>query len=139
MKVLPECLVLDVVPADPHTEAQAASGKEINVGCLPRDERRRALWKDQDSRRETDSLGDAGQIGEHHEWVMERIALCVGPSELGRSTGVDRAEYMVVREKVVKSQLLDRSANSSYCAGISSQLDLWIHDADLHRVSVSHG
>ena len=77
-EVLPEGLVLDVVPADPHTEAQPTAGQEIDIGRLPCHERRLALRKDQDPGGETDSLGDAGQIGEHHERVVERVVLGVG-------------------------------------------------------------
>ena len=77
-EVLPEGLVLDVVPADPHTEAQPTAGQEINIGRLPCHEHCLALRKDQDPGGETDSFGDAGQIGEHHERVVERVVLGVG-------------------------------------------------------------
>ena len=52
-EVLPEGLVLDVVPADPHTEPQPAAGQKIDIGCLPCHERRLALREDQDPGRET--------------------------------------------------------------------------------------
>jgi hypothetical protein len=75
MEVLPDSLVLDRVPADPYTEAQSTAGQEINIGRLACDEGCLALRKDEDPGGETDSLGDAGQIGE--------------PSQTGR--GTDRA------------------------------------------------
>src|ERR1700716_3956553 len=74
-EVLPECLVLDVVPADPDTEAQPTTGEKINIGCLPCDERCLALREDQDSGRELDSVSDGGQISEHHERIVERVVL----------------------------------------------------------------
>ena len=52
-EVLPEGLVLDVVPADPHTEAQPTAGQEIDIGRLPCHERGLALRKDQDPGGET--------------------------------------------------------------------------------------
>ncbi len=54
MEVLSEGLVLDVVPADAHAEAQPTAGQEINIGCLSCHERGLALRKDQDSGSETD-------------------------------------------------------------------------------------
>ena len=78
-EVLPEGLVLDVVPADTHAEAEPATGQEVNIGRLPGHERGLALRKDQDPGGEADPLGDAGQIGEHHERVVERVVLGVGP------------------------------------------------------------
>jgi hypothetical protein len=46
--------------------------------------------------------------------------------------GVDGAEHVVVSEKVVKAQVLDRSPNSPNSARISSKLVLRVDDADLH-------
>jgi hypothetical protein len=110
-EVLPKGLVLDVVPADADAQAQSTTGQKINIGRLPRNERRLTLGKDKDTRRETDSLSNGSQIPEHHERVMERVALGVGARELRRSTGVDGAEHMVVSEEVGKAQVLNRFTN----------------------------
>jgi hypothetical protein len=109
MEVLPEGLVLDVVPADAYAQAQSTTRQKINIGRLPSDERRLTLRKDKDTRGETDSLCNGSQISEHHERVMEWVVLGVGAHELRRSTGVDGAEHMVVGEEVVKAQVLDGS------------------------------
>ena len=42
-EVLPEGLVLDMVPADSHAQTQPTLGQEVDVGCLPRHERCLAL------------------------------------------------------------------------------------------------
>jgi hypothetical protein len=133
MEVLPEGLVLDVIPADPRSKAQATAGQEINVGRLPCHEGGLALRKDEDPGGETDSFGDAGQIGEHHERVVEWVELGVGPGELGRSIGVNGAEHVVVGEEVVKAHLLDGSADPPNCGRIASKLVLRVDNADLHR------
>ena len=135
-EVLPERLVLDVVPADPHTEAQPTAGEEIDIGRLPCHERGLALRKDQDPGGEADALGDAGQIGEHHERVVERVVLGVGARQLRRSIGVNGTEHVVVGEQVVKAQVLDRSPDPPNSARISSKLDLRVDDADLHGLGV---
>jgi len=64
-----------VVQADPDTEAQSTAGEKIKIGGLPCDEHRRALREDQDPGGELESFGDGGQIGEHHERVVERVVL----------------------------------------------------------------
>ena len=133
-EVLPEGLVLDVVPADPYTEAQPTAGQEINIGCLPCHERCLALRKYKDPGGETDSLGDAGQIGKHHERLVERVPLGVGTRQLRCPIGVNGTEHMVVREEVVKAQVLDCSANPPNSGRIASKLDLRVDDTDLHGV-----
>ena len=138
-EVLPEGLVLDVVPADPHTEAQPTAGQEIDIGRLPCHERGLALRKDQDPGGETDSLGDAGQIGEHHERVVERVVLGVGARQRRRSIGVNGTEHVVVGEQVVEAQVLDRSPDPPNRGRIPSKLVLRVDDADLHGLQPATG
>ena len=59
-RILPEGLVLDVVPADPDPEAKPTAREEVNIGRLARHERRLALRKDEDPGSKADPLGDAG-------------------------------------------------------------------------------
>ena len=72
-EVLAQGLVLHVAPTDAHTQAQPTAGQQINIGRLPRHERCLALRKDQNPGGEPDALGHAGQKGEHHERVVERV------------------------------------------------------------------
>ena len=132
MKVLSEGLVLDVVPTNANAKAQPTARQKIDIGCLAGDKCRLALRKNQDPGGETDSLGDAGQIGEHHKRVVERVVLGVGACQLRRSTGVNRAQHVVVGEEVVKAQILDRSSEFPNGGGIASKLDLREHDTNLH-------
>ena len=112
-EVLSEGLVLDVAPADADTEAQPAAGQEIDIGGLPCHERGLALREDQDPGRELDSFGDAGQVGEHHERVVERVVLGVRAGQRRCAIGVHGAEHVVVGEEVVKAEVLDRSSRSA--------------------------
>lgn len=139
MEVLPKSFVFDVVPADTYAKPQSTTRQEINVGRLPRDERRLALRKDKDTRGETETLRHGCQIREHHERVMERVVFGVRAGEWWRPTGVDGAEHVVVREEVVKAQVLDRFTNQSDSVRGPSKLDLRVDHANLHRASVCHG
>src|SRR6185312_13962684 len=110
MEVLPEGLVLDVVPAHTYADAQPTAGQKFNIGRLPCDQCRLSLGKHEHTGGEANSLSDRSQIRKHHERIVERVVLRVWAGELRRSTFVDGAEHMVVREEVVKAQGLHRSA-----------------------------
>ncbi len=133
MEVLPKGLVLDMVPADSDAESEPTPGQEVDIGSLPRDERSLALGKDQDSGGESDPVGDASQVSEHHKRVMERIALGIGARQLRRPIGMNGTQHMFVGKKVIKAQVLDRSGKSTNCGGISMKLDLGVRDANLHE------
>jgi hypothetical protein len=135
-EVLSEGLVLDVVPADAHTEAQPTAGEELNVGCLSCHERGLALRKDEDPGRESDALGDPGKIGEHHERIVERVALGVRTRQWTRSVAVNGTKYVVVSKEIVEAGVFDRSPDPSDRGGISAKLVLRVRDADLHGFSV---
>ena len=131
-ELLPEGFVFDVVPADTDTEPQSTAGQQIEIGCLARDERGLALRKDQDPGGELESFGDSGQIGEHHERIVERVVLGIGTRELGCSIGVNGTEHVVICEEVVKAKLLDREPESPDSTRVSMELDLRVDSADLH-------
>ena len=134
MEVLPESLVLDVVPPDADTDPQATPRQEVDIRSLSRDERGLTLRKHEDPGGEPDSLSDSGQIGEHHEGIVKRILLGVGAREWRRPIGVNRSEYMVIGEEMIKPQILDRLPKPPNRGGVPSKLDLGVHDAKLHDV-----
>jgi hypothetical protein len=131
-EVLPEGLVLDVAPPDSHAEPEPAARKELEIGRLPRHQRRLALREDHDAAREPDPLGDGGQVGEHHERIVERVVLGVRAGQPRRAIGMHGAEHVVVGEQVVEAQRLDRGSDAPNRARVSAKLDLWVDDADLH-------
>ncbi len=116
-EVLPEGLVLDVVPADPHAEAKSTAGQEIDIGRLPCHERGLALRQDQDPGGETDPLGDASEVGEHHERIVKRVVLGVAAGQRRRSIGVNGTEHVVVGEEVVEAEIFHRCADSANSVG----------------------
>ena len=136
MKVLPEGLVLDVVPANPDSQPQPPAGQKFNISCLARHERRLALRKYQDPRGETDSLGDGSQMSKHHEWVVEGVVFGIGAHQFGCSIGVDGPKHMFVSEEVVEAQFLRRSPKGPNSGGISSKFDLRVNDANVHETQL---
>jgi len=76
-KVLPQSLVLDMIPAHAYAEAQPTTRQKINICRLPRHERGLTLRENQDPRRELDSFRDPGQIGEQHERIVKRVVLVI--------------------------------------------------------------
>jgi hypothetical protein len=52
-------------------------------------------------------------VGEHHERVVERVALGIRAQQLRRPIRVDSPEYVVVGKQVVETQILDRSPELS--------------------------
>ena len=97
----------------PTPSAEPAAGQEIDIGCLPCHQRGLALREDQDPGGEPDPFGDAGQIGEHDERVVERVVLGVRAGQRRCAIGVHSAEHVVIGEEVVKAEVLDRSSRSA--------------------------
>ena len=124
MEVLPEGLVLDIVPTDSHAEPEPTPRQEVDIGRLACHERGLALRQDQNPGGESDSLGDARQVGKHHEWVMERIVLGVGAYQWRRPIGMDGSEDMVVGQKMVEAQVFDRPPEMPTAMG-SPRSSIW--------------
>jgi hypothetical protein len=120
-----------MVPADSRAQPQPAPRQQVNVGRLPRHERCLALREDQDPGGETDPLGDAGEVGEHHERVMERVVLGLGAGEQGRPAGVNSSEHVVIGEEMIKAQVLGSSPDPPDSARVPAELGLRVDDTDL--------
>ena len=126
-----------MVPADTDTEAQPPPGQQIDIGRLPGHECRLALRQDQDAGGEPDSFSDAGEIGEHHERIVERVVLGVRAGQLTfdrhephRAHGRRRADG-----RSPGPRRLYRSADSDR---IASKLGLGVNNADLHETAAFH-
>ena len=104
MKILAERLVLDGVPAHADAEAEPAAAQHVHRGGLLRHERRLALRQDDDAGDELDALGDAGEVAEQHERLVELVGVAVGAAPALAARGV-RAEHVVEGEQVVVAQL----------------------------------
>src|SRR6476619_907827 len=137
-EVLSEGFVLNVVPADSHSESESACGQQIDVGGLAGHQCRLPLRKDEHPGGQTDALGDAGELAEHDQRVMERIALGVRAGKWRSAIVVHCAQYVVIGEKVVKPQVLDRFPDQTYGIGVFTEFDLRVDDTNLHELSLLH-
>jgi hypothetical protein len=128
-------VVLDRVVADADTEAQPAARQQVDVGRLPGDQDRLALWQDQDPGDEFDPPSDRRQVAEGDQRVMERVLLVVRTLRHRRLTlnPVDAAHDVVVEQHVVVAQFLGGHREPMQCLGISAQLVLWEGDAEPHK------
>jgi len=127
-----------VVPADSHSESESACGQQIDVGGLAGHQCRLPLRKDEHPGGQTDALGDAGEIAEHDQRVMERIALGVRAGKWRSAVVVHCAQYVVIGEEVVKPQVLDRFPDPTYGIGVFTEFDLRVDDTNLHGLSLLH-
>jgi len=131
-EVLAQGLVLDVVPADPHTETQPPARQQVDVGSLPSDECSLALREDQDPGDEADALSHRREVGEHHQRVVERIALGLRTDQGRDPVLVHCTKHMVIRQQMIEAERLGRPTNAAHRLGVTAQLDLRIHHTDLH-------
>ena len=72
-EVLPEGVVLDVVPAHPDAKAETLSRKQVEVGDLLCHQRGLTLRENDDARRKLDPFGLSRQVGKEHEGVVKGI------------------------------------------------------------------
>jgi hypothetical protein len=136
VEALPQGLVLDVVPTDADAETAAPAGEQVDIGHLPRNERRLALRQNQNARHQLDPPGERGEVSEHHERVVEGVLLRVRSRELGLAALVRGAEDMVVCKEIIEAQGLHADPNPANRLRVAAKFDLWVDSADFHECSV---
>src|SRR6516225_5278130 len=103
VEILVEPGKLDLVPADPDAEPEAAAAQHVETGRLFGDEDGLALRQDQDTGREAEFRRATGEIAEQYKRVMEQPG--PGAAWLGR-TGFTGAEHVVGRLDKVEADRL---------------------------------
>ena len=78
VEVLVQRLVLDVVPADAHTQTQAPAGEDVHRGGLLGHQRGLALREDDDAGYQLQPPGAGPEVAEEHEGLVERALVGVG-------------------------------------------------------------
>jgi len=131
-EILAQSVVLDVIPAYPYPEPQAPSGEQIDICCLPCDERGLPLRQDEDSRDELQMPRERGKVGEHHEGIMERMLFVIRTCQLRLASLVHRAENVIVGEEIVVAERFEARANPTHGVGVAAKLGLRVDGADLH-------
>jgi hypothetical protein len=129
-EVLAQGLVLDGVPSEADTEPEPAAGEKVDFGRLLGDQGRLPL-------RENDDPGDelqrceSGQVAEEHERLVEGRVEVVGarPSLVDGRVG---PHHVVVGDDVGVTELFHPGPVGAHGAGVTADLGLGEHDADLH-------
>ena len=101
MEVLAQGLVLDVVPADAHAEAQAAAREHVDRRRLLGDQRGLALGQDEDAGDELEALSACAQVAEQDEDLVERGLVGVGWAAAGVETLQVGAHHVVEDEQMI--------------------------------------
>ena len=130
----PERVVLDLVPADPESESELAPAHDVDLGRLLGQQGRLALGPDENGGGEG-QVGEAGQVGEHRQWLAERIVDRVRPADVTVHAYV-RPENMVVGGEVRKAQVGRGLPDGAHGAEVVAQLGLREDHADVHDRAV---
>ena len=129
-----ECVVLELVPADPEPEAEAAITEQIELGRLLGQQRRLTLGPDED-RAGKGQVGAAGQVGEHQERFAEGVIDRVGTTEIAEHRSVP-TEHVVVGRQVGVAEVCDRLPNGADGAAVTARFGLGENHADVHGCSL---
>src|SRR5207249_2284642 len=107
-EVLIQALELEGIPADAEAEAQAAAREVVDLGRLLREEGGLALGHDDDFGRELEARRYRAQVGEEHQWLVDKGLVVESGAPTRRPVFRVRAQDMVKRDQVVVAEAFDR-------------------------------
>src|SRR6267378_1603726 len=128
----PERLVRDLVPSDADPKDKTAARQDVHLRRLFRDDRRLPLGQDEHRGGEPQPDRDRGEVAEQDERLVERRPVVVGAGPAPRPVGIS-AEHVVEDHEVVVPELLDGPRVRRDDVGISPDLKLRKHRADMHE------
>jgi hypothetical protein len=105
VEILVEADELDLVPADPDAEPEAAAAQHVERCSLLGDENRLALRQDQHLGRKLDRLGATGKEAEQRKRIMEQIGRGVAVAPAGTARHID-AEHVVGHRQILIADFL---------------------------------
>ena len=133
--ILPQGLVLHLVPAHADAQPQPAAGQHIHFGGLLGDQGGLALGQDDDAGAHFNLFGNGGQIAEHHERLVEHIVLVVGAVPLG-ALGRVGAQHMVKDQQVFVAQGLSGLGKILDGGGVGADFGLGKDGSELHSAGL---
>jgi hypothetical protein len=139
VKVLVQGLVLDMVPADAHAEAQAPAGEDVHRSSLLGHEGRLPLRQDNDAGDELEALRAGPQVTEQNEDLVEGALVGVrrAATELVEALQL-AAQHVVEDEQVVVAGTLGSLGVVADDCGVRADLRLGKHHAEFHVVFILH-
>ena len=133
-EVLPQGLVLDVVPADADAEPEAPGGQHVDLGSLLGDQCGLPLRQHEHPGHQLDPLGQAGEIAEQDEGLVERVTGIVGTTPAG-GPGEPGAEDVVEHQQMGVAQPLGGLGEVTHEDRVVADLGLREHHSGAHRHS----
>src|SRR5712664_480802 len=139
VKVLVQGLVLDMVPADAHAEAQAPAGENVHRSSLLGHEGRLSLGQDDDAGDELEAPRAGRQVTEQNEDLVEGALVGVrrAATELVEALRL-AAQHVVEDEQVIVAGTLGSLGVVTDDRGVRADLRLGKHHAEFHVVFVLH-
>ena len=134
-KFSPRALVLHRVPPDADAQPQAAPGHHVHLGGLLGDKGGLALSQDHYARGQLNALGDAGQISQHDEGLVEQVGMGVGTIPAWMIGGFGPQHVLDDHEMLV-AQGLGGLDVVPYTSRVGSNLRLGENDAQLHAAAL---
>src|SRR5262245_2360589 len=133
MEILVEGLVLDVVPADAHAEAQAPASQHVHRRSLLGHQRSLTLRQDHDARDQLQLLRAGAEEAEQDEHLMERTLVGIRrrAAELVESLEL-AAQHVVEDEQMMVAGALGGLRIVADHGGIRSALRLRKYHSELH-------
>src|SRR5437879_1162259 len=139
VKVLVQGLVLDMVPADAHAEAQAPAGENVHRSSLLGHEGRLPLGQDDDAGDELEASRAGPKVTEENEDFVEGTLVGVRRTATELVEAFQRtAEHVVEDEQVVVASGLNSLGIVADDRGVRADLRLGKHHAEFHVVFVLH-
>src|SRR4029453_11215906 len=135
VEVLVQGLVLDVVPADAHTQAQAPAREDVHRRGLLGHQRGLALGQDDDAGHELEALSERSEVAEQDEDLVERALVGVGwaATELIEALQL-AAQHVVEDEQMIVARALGRLGVVADHHGVRADFRLGKHHAESHVV-----
>src|SRR6267143_2512018 len=139
VKVLVQGLVLDMVPADAHAEAQAPAGEDVHRRSLLGHEGSLPLGQDDDAGDELEAPRARAQVTEQNEDLVEGALVGVRRAATERVEALRlAAQHVVEDEQVVVTGTLGRLGVVADDRGVRADLRLGKYHAEFHVVFVLH-
>src|SRR3990170_3768629 len=132
MEVLPEADVLDLIPAQPHTETQAAARQYIQCGGLLGDQGGLPLRQDEDAGQEAEPRRAGRHEAVQDQRLQEGGLVRVWPLPASRPLRIG-AQHMVVGHDVREAESLHRLGEIADRRRVGRELGLRVDDTEIHE------
>jgi hypothetical protein len=130
-EVLPQPVILDIVPADPHPEPHAAAAEYVDLRRLLGDERRLPLRENEHPGYQLQSLRDRRHKPEQHEDLVKRVtqAVTIAPVRSVRDVGT---QHVVIGKEGLETHAFDRLGKIADRDRVVAELGLGKGDSEFH-------